>query len=111
MAIDIKKYLFDILLSIETIESHLINTNTYEKFEGNLLLIDAVERRLAIIGEALNKAVKIQHDIAISNKTEIIKLRHLLIHHYDETDEAIIWNIIQTDLPVLKKEIELLLKD
>ncbi|MDB5246516.1 MAG: hypothetical protein JWQ40_910 [Segetibacter sp.] len=108
MASDIKKYLYDILLSIET---HLQNTNTFSKFTRNLLLMDAVERRLAIIGETLNKAVKIQTDLRVSNKIEFIKLRHLLIHHYDESDEAIIWNIIKNDLPVLKQEIELLLKD
>ncbi len=111
MAIDIKKYLYDILLSIETIESHLSNIKTFVDFKDNLLIIDAVERRLAIIGEALNKAVKIQPAILVTNKKEIIKLRHLLIHHYDQSDEAIIWNIIKNDLPVLKQEIELLLKD
>jgi uncharacterized protein with HEPN domain len=57
MAIDIKKYLYDILLSIETIESHVFNTKSPGEFEANQLKIDAVERRLAIIGEALNKAV------------------------------------------------------
>jgi uncharacterized protein with HEPN domain len=111
MAIDIRKYLFDIFTSIEMIKSHLANTKTIEEFETDFLKIDAVERRLAIIGEALSKAVKLDPEIAITNKNEIIRLRHLLVHHYDASDEAVIWDIIQNNLPLLEQEVALLLKD
>ncbi len=73
--------------------------------------IDAVERRLSIIGEALNKAIRLNPELQISNRNKIIGLRHLLIHDSDKSDNSTIWLITQKHLPVLKGEVELLLKD
>lgn len=46
------KYIGDILDSIEMINSHLTGVKSFSDYESNFMLIDAVERRLAIIGEA-----------------------------------------------------------
>lgn len=111
MATDVLyKYLFDIMDSVEIIEKHVLNIKSFSEYENDLKTIDAVERRLSIIGEALNKAIKINPQLDISSKKEIIGLRHLLIHNYDSTDDATIWTIVQRHLPRLKVEVELLLK-
>lgn len=111
MATDVLyKYLFDIMDSVEIIEKHVLNIKSFSEYENDLKTIDAVERRLSIIGEALNKAIKINPHLDISSKKEIIGLRHLLIHNYDSTDDATIWTIVQRYLPRLKVEVELLLK-
>jgi hypothetical protein len=50
--------------------------STVEEYEKDMETTDADERRLAIIGEALFKAYKIEPEIQISNTKKIIVLRH-----------------------------------
>lgn len=52
---EILKYLFDIQESIGIIEAHLQTVPDLTTYKTEIKTIDAVERRLAIIGEALNK--------------------------------------------------------
>ena len=57
-------------------------------------MYDAVERRLAIIGEALWKIDKINPHNNITDKRKIIGLRHILTHDYDLVSPDIIWKIL-----------------
>ncbi len=57
---------------------------------NNFLVADAVERRLAIVGEALSKATKLNSDIIVSHQKKIIALRHIIIHDYDIVDSSTI---------------------
>lgn len=36
-------------------------------------------------------------------------MRHILVHHYFDIDLAVLWGIVEKDIPKLKKEIEILL--
>jgi uncharacterized protein with HEPN domain len=53
-----KKYLSDILRSIEHIQSFTRDLTTFEQYRKNFLIKGAVERHLGIIGEAVNKFLK-----------------------------------------------------
>ena len=64
---DIKKYFFDVLESIQIVELHWKNIDNYHSFSTNLLVQDAVQRRLSIIGEAIWKASKINPSIKITH--------------------------------------------
>ena len=108
---EIEKYLFDVLESIDIIKKHVSGIDTLSAYQNDLKTIDAVERRLSIIGEALNKAIRLNPDLKISNRNKIIGLRNLLVHDYDKSDDPTIWTVIQKHLPVLKGEVESLLKD
>lgn len=99
-------YLYDILDSISKIQFHIQTTSSLIDFINNITITDAVERRLAIIGEAVWKASKIDNNLNISDYKKIISLRHILIHEYDLIDKGTLWKIIETDLPLLKKEVE-----
>ena len=44
-------------------------------------------------------------EIEISGVKQIVNLRNLIIHFYDSVDSAILWGIIQKDIPVLKQEL------
>ena len=111
MSIDIRKYLEDILLSINAIEFHTQKVSNLQEYENNLTVTDAVERRLGIIGEALFQLNKVDNQIPITNKSKIISLRHTLVHSYDLIEDATIWNIIFKHLPVLKLEVTAILNN
>ena len=104
----VKKYLFDILFSIEAIEDFLKNYD-FIKYQNDLKTKSAVERQLGIIGEAVNKISKEYNDLELQNSREIVNFRNRLIHAYDSVDDNIVWAIKTNHLPVLKKEIEKLL--
>lgn len=106
---EVNKLLFDIQDSINVIEKHLQNVSGLSTYKNDLKTIDAVERRLAIIGEALWKANKLNDQVAVSNKSKIIALRHILIHDYDLVEDETIWIICKSHLLQLKKEIHALL--
>jgi uncharacterized protein with HEPN domain len=68
-----------------------------------------VERKFEIIGEALNRCMKIMPDISITNKEKIVGTRNRIIHAYDSVDDILIWEIINKHLPLLKEEVTALL--
>lgn len=74
------------------------------------LLNLALVRLLEIVGEA---AVRVSNDTqsAFSNVPwrQIADLRNRLIHGYDEVDFDILWSIIQSDLPPLINELQVVL--
>ncbi len=106
MSPDHNTYLQDILDSIKLIEFHLKDIKSFTDYTSNFTVIDAVERRLAIIGEALWKASKLNGEILVSDQNKIIGLRHILVHDYDLIDDASIWKILQVNLKTLKEEIQ-----
>lgn len=72
----------------------------------------AVERELEIIGEALAQLAKSDADVAggISEHRRIIAFRNILIHGYADVDDRLVWDVVETKLPVLSREIDALLK-
>ena len=79
--------------------------SSFHDFQNDRLATRAVERQLEIIGEAVNNLLKIDPEIGISNARKMVGLRNLIIHSYDSVDVAILWGIIQKDIPVLENEI------
>ena len=95
MAKEIKAYYEGIQFSISRIEYHIAEIKSFSEFKNAFTVYDAVERRIAIIGEALWKIDKMDKDAAISDKQKIIGLRHILTHDYDLINAEIIWKIIE----------------
>lgn len=106
-----KKLLFDILTSINNIDTYFGELKQFEHYEKNPMLQDAVERNIEIIGEAMNKLLIIEPNIKISNSRRIVDARNKIIHGYDEIDNTQIWEIIINRLPILKLEISKYLED
>lgn len=73
------------------------------------MLRRAVERELEIIGEAVNRLLKLNEDLLFQEARRIVDLRNFVIHGYDKVDDVIIWGIIIKDLPRLKSEVQRLL--
>ena len=90
METEIKKYLFDVRESIESIESYLGDKREFKLYMSNKMLRRAVEREFEIIGEAMGRIDKLNPDINISSKRQIISMRNRVIHGYDKIDDEII---------------------
>jgi len=69
-------YLFDILSSINEIEEYISENRTYERYCNSKILQRAIERNLEIIGEAMNRILKIDSSIPIQNAKEVINTRN-----------------------------------
>ena len=107
----VKKYLFDITTAINNIEEYIGYPKIFANYERNRQLQQAVERNLEIIGEATKRILEINPNINISNSRKIVGARNRIIHGYDDIDNTEIWSIIINSLPILKKEIDELLKE
>lgn len=90
-----------------------VKNRTLDDYNSDPMLRSAVERQFEIIGEALNKALK--YDQLLSNKISgarrIIAFRNQLIHGYESIANDIVWGIIETNLPILHREVESLLNE
>ncbi len=104
------KSLFDIKLAIEEIESFFVGQEKfYTNFKQDLQLKRATERNLEIIGEAMNRLLKEEPNIAITDSRRIVGLRNQIIHGYDSISDENVWAIVINHLPLLQKEINLLI--
>lgn len=79
----------------------------------NLLRIQqlAIERLLAIVGEALNWALKSDDSLeqSIPDARKIIGMRNRIIHGYDEIQDEIIWDSARNHIPNLIDQLHTLL--
>ncbi len=106
---DIRKYLEDIRLGIESIDEHLQHKRDFRFFLDNKTARRAVERELEIIGEPTNRILKINPDILITHARKIVNLRNMVAHAYDSITNEGVWGIVVNDLPKLKAEVAELL--
>jgi uncharacterized protein with HEPN domain len=104
-----KKYLFDIKTALEKIETFIGKPKIFESFKQNMMLQQAIERNLEIIGEAVNCLLKIDPEVKITSARRMVDTRNKIIHGYDEIQPEQIWNIVINHLPLLKQEVEGLL--
>jgi len=107
---DIKVWLQDIDRSIGEIFEFLPSNRNFLEFQNDLKTKKAIERNLEIIGEALNRILKDNPKIEITDSRKIVDTRNRIIHGYDSVTEDVIWLIVVKYLPILKKEVEDLLK-
>lgn len=108
---EVAKYLQDILTSVEAIEQYTEGIKTFEDFTSKRMVYRAVERELEIIAEAISRINKANVELEITNSKRIIGLRNRVIHAYDNVSEEIVWGVIVKHLPLLKLEIEELIKN
>lgn len=63
--------------------------------------------RFEIIGEALNKLMRLDPDLAsrITDYRRIIAFRNVLIHGYADVDDRIVWGVLTGRLAQLREEV------
>jgi uncharacterized protein with HEPN domain len=82
-----------------------------EEFFSNRMAQDAVIRNFEVIGEAvrhLSDGLKDRRPDVPWRR--IAGFRNVLIHDYMNVDEEEVWNVVQADLPALRKAVDDLLK-
>jgi uncharacterized protein with HEPN domain len=107
----VKKHLEDILIAIGEVDTFFeTHPKKYDVFVSNILLRRGIERSIEIIGEAMGRILKTDPAIPITNARKIVDTRNYVIHGYDTLTPDILWSIVVNHLPVLKSEVEGLLK-
>jgi uncharacterized protein with HEPN domain len=106
------KTLFGILQAIEEVESFLAETSK-ERFLSSRQLQLAVEREFEIMGEALNRLLRLDETAfgEIRDAHKIVGLRNVIAHGYDIIDYEIIWDAATKDVGLLRADVERLLKE
>lgn len=108
---DYKVYVDDILEAIGKIRRFTADLDS-KTFSDDEKTFDAVIRNLEVIGEAVKK---IPEEIRTQYPTvewkKIAGVRDILIHEYFGIDVEIVWDIVQTKLPMLESQIAKLIAE
>ena len=100
----VTKYLYDVLAACQEIEEETnLRGRNFEIFCNDRVYRKFIERDFEIIGEAMNRVLKISPDINITSARKIVNTRNFVIHSYDSLDKEILWGIVIRHLPVLSK--------
>ena len=104
------KYLLDIHRAASLLTEFTIGKRLAD-YERDAMLRAAVEREFEIIGEAVGRLARSNAGLVnrISEYERIIGFRNLLIHGYADVDDSLVWAIVQTRLPTLRREVDSLL--
>ena len=105
-----KTYLGHILDAIGQIENYT-RIASREEFLENGMMHDAVIRQIEIIGEASNNvSAMLQEQHSEIPWGQIVGMRNRVVHAYFDIDLDIAWDIVESDLPVLKSQVQKLLE-
>ena len=96
------KYWSDILTAIAEIEGFVHGIDSLNAYVRDIKTKRAVERSLAIIGEAVGKLGREQPGSQLESAHAIVGMRNRLIHSYDNVDDRIVWEVVRNHLPLLK---------
>jgi uncharacterized protein with HEPN domain len=99
-------WLDDIEMAIGEIKEFMPDPKIFSEFEKDLKAKRAIERNIEIIGEAMNRILKIEPGIPIRYSRKIVETRNRIIHGYDSVSSDVIWLIVIKYLPILEKEID-----
>jgi len=101
---DARERLQDILDAIDHIQRYAARGR--EAFEADELLQNWFVRHLQIIGEAARLLPEeIRATAPDTPWSEIIGMRHILVHNYFGIDTQVVWDAVERDLPSLKEKV------
>ena len=103
----IEKHLIDVLNATIEVESYFADApKLFQNFQKDMLRQRAVERNVEIMGEAINRILKVDPNFELPNAKAIINTRNRVIHGYDSVTTEFLWSLIIRHIPTLKKDVE-----
>lgn len=90
MDIKINAWLLDIQQCIDEILIFKGENTDFLAYQSDLKTKKAIERNIEIIGEAVNRILKVNPDFQIKNAKNIIGTRNRIIHSYDNISDEVI---------------------
>ena len=108
---DQRAYLADIIVACDAIASAVRGLDV-AAYQANRLVRSSVEREFIIVGEAIAALARVAVDTfdVITHARRIVDFRNQLTHEYPTVDDALVWAIVETDVPVLRHECAALLE-
>ena len=80
---------------------------TKQQFLGRREKQDSVVRRLEIIGEAARRvSEETRRQLPQLPWQDMVRMRNIMIHEYDDVDLSLVWDTVQIDLPALVSALE-----
>ena len=96
--------------SCDAIKNFIVSKSRND-LDTDRMLISAIVRELEIVGEAAGALSEdFRKETSHIPWRAIIGMRNRLIHAYFDIDCDIVWNTINTDIPVLNKELNNVLR-
>lgn len=83
----------------------------YDVFEKDYLRRSAVERKAEIMGEAINRILKVRRDFPLPNARAIIDTRNRIIHGYDSVKPEFLWGLVIRHIPALKRDVDRIISE
>ena len=106
-----REFLLDILEAAKLAVSY-VGEKSKENFLKDIQCQDAVVRRFEIIGEASRR---ISDDTRDAHPElpwgEMIAMRNVMIHEYDDVDFTVVWETVKNNLSSLIESLERILSD
>ena|ERR1700759_546406 len=103
--------LLHILEAINEIQAYTTNTDL-NAFLSNSMMRFACVKQIEIIGEAANYITpETKAMFSDLEWSQIIGMRHILVHEYFGMDFQLIWQVVISDLPVLKQKVQQAIND
>ncbi|MEL6672008.1 MAG: HepT-like ribonuclease domain-containing protein [Bacteroidota bacterium] len=92
---------------LDIFEVHLAGIQHLREFEQQKTVRRAVAKEIEIIGEAASRLRK--EGLTLKMTDSLINRRNTLIHQYGDFKDETIWYFVQSELPLLKEEVDRLL--
>lgn len=100
------QYLYDVLDSARLAMSYVAGISKVE-FLSDTQVQDAVNRRIMIVGEAANRvSEETRQAMSTLPWKQMIGMRNVLAHEYDDVNLNIIWDTVKIDFPLLVRALE-----
>lgn len=90
-----------------------VDERDWDGYREQAILRSAVERQFQIIGEALNRLSKVDPETAgrVPDLPRIVAFRNVLVHGYAQIDDALVWEVATTRVPLMAQLLDDLLSD
>jgi uncharacterized protein with HEPN domain len=90
----------------------LLQGVTFDQFNDDFRTNFAVVRALEIIGEAAKRLpMSLREEYPDIPWKNMAGMRDRIIHGYDTVDLEIVWEVVKTDIPLIKPQVQQILLD